>query len=67
MSMSHENIRQMWKLANITKMGLGADQQQYPMKIIEELWKMASIAKNEPKCDSMSISHGNHRKNLETD
>ena len=27
-------IRQMWKLANIAKMGLSEDQQQYPMKII---------------------------------
>ena len=27
-------IRQMWKLTNIAKMGLSADQQQYPKKII---------------------------------
>ena len=27
-------VRQMWKLANVAKMGLCEDQQQYPMKII---------------------------------
>ena len=28
-------MRQMWKLANIVKMGLSADQQQYPIKSYE--------------------------------
>ena len=27
-------IGQMWKLVNIAKMGLSADQQQYPKKLI---------------------------------
>ena len=27
-------MRQMWKFANIARMGLSADQQQYPKKII---------------------------------
>ena len=27
-------MRQTWKLANIAKMGLSADRQQHPMKII---------------------------------
>ena len=60
-------MRQMWKLANIAKMSLSADQQQYPMKIIREFWKTGQYRENESKSESMSISHGNHRNNLDTD
>ena len=42
-------MRQMWKLANIARMGFSADQQQYPMKIIREFWKLANIAKMSPR------------------
>ena len=57
-------MRQMWKLANIARTGLSADQQQYPMKIIRGLWKLANITKMSPRA-SLSISRGNHGKNLE--
>ena len=40
----------MWKLANITKMGTGADQQQYPIEIIREFWKLACIVKCANQC-----------------
>ena len=42
-------MRQMWNLANIARMGLSADQRQYPMRIIREFWKLANIAEMSPR------------------
>ena len=45
-----EIIGKIWKLTNIAKMGLTADQPQSPMKIIKQM----------SKWDPMSLSHENH-------
>ena len=43
-----EIIGKIWKLTNIAKMGLTADQPQSPMKIIKQMWKSANITKISP-------------------
>ena len=40
-----EIIGKIWKLTNIAKMGLTADQPQSPAKIIKQMWKLAHIVK----------------------
>ena len=35
-------------------MGLREDQQQYPMKIIMEFWKLANIAKMSPSASQIT-------------
>ena len=43
-----EIIGKIWKLTNIAKMGLTADQPQSPMKIIKQMLKSANITKISP-------------------